>query len=319
MKQDAQDASHEAEHSPPFRIDDAEHAATPLAAPQDGDAGPNWAALAWFGALTVLLFAPVLRDMFKEYAKDESMGHGFFVPVIVGYMIWQRRPELERTPIRPHWAGWALCVLGFALLLLGTFGAEFALMRGGLLLTVYGIVLATCGFPVFRLLVFPLLWLLFMIRIPQFIYGQITGPLQTLASQFAEVSLSMLGIPVLREGNVLELASQKLNVVEACSGIRSLLSLGFLSLIYGYFFETKRWIRTVLFFSTIPIAIFANGLRVTITGVLSEVNKEYAEGLFHLMEGWVIFMVALVALLALHQLLLGLARLGKRKEVRASV
>jgi exosortase len=129
----------------------------------------------------------------------------------------------------------------------------------------------------------------------------------------------MLGIPVLREGNVLELASQKLNVVEACSGIRSLLSLTFLSLVYGYFFESKNWIRVILFLATIPIAIFANGLRVTITGILSEVNKEYAEGVFHMMEGWVIFMVALLSLLALHQLILGLARLGKRKGARASV
>jgi exosortase len=192
-------------------------------------------------------------------------------------------------------------------------------MRGGLLLTIYGVVLATCGLPVFNLLAFPLVLLLFMIRIPQFIYGQITFPLQILASQFAEFTLSLLGIPVLREGNVLELASQKLNVVEACSGIRSLLSLTFLSLVYGYFFETRRWIRAVLFVATIPIAIFAHGIRVTITGILSEIKPEYAEGTFHMMEGWVIFMVALAALLALHQVLLLLARLGRKKEAQANV
>jgi len=284
-----------------------------------GETGLNWLATAWFGLLIVVLFAPVLRDMFKEYIADESMGHGFFVPIVAGYMVWQRKAALERTALRPHWSGWVLCLLGFVLLMLGIFAAEFALMRGGLLLTVYGVVLATCGFPVFRLLLFPLILLVFMIRIPQFIYGQITGPLQTLASQFAEFSLSLLGIPVLRDGNILELPSQKLNVVEACSGIRSLLSLGFLSLVYGYFFESRRWIRTVLFLATIPIAIFANGMRVTITGILSEVNPEYAEGVFHTMEGWVIFMVALVALLALHQALSRLARLGRRKEAQAGV
>lgn len=278
--------------------------------------GINWIALAWFGLLIVVLFAPVIRDMFKEYARDESMGHGFFVPIVAGYMVWQRKAVLERTPLRPHWSGWVLCLLGFLCLMLGTFGAEFALMRGGLLLTVYGVVLATCGLPVFSLLAFPLILLLFMIRIPQFIYGQITFPLQILASQFAEFTLSLIGIPVLRDGNVLELASQKLNVVEACSGIRSLLSLTFLSLVYGYFFETKRWIRVVLFFATIPIAIFANGLRVTITGILSEVKPEYAEGVFHTMEGWIIFMVALVTLLVLHRVLLRLGRLGSHKEAR---
>jgi exosortase len=281
--------------------------------------GVNWASVAWFGLLTILLFAPVIRDMFKEYAKDESMGHGFFVPIVAGYMIWQRRDELAATKLRPHWSGWVLCLGGFFLLMLGTFGAEFALMRAGLMLTVYGVVLAACGPPVFRLLAFPLLLLLFMIRIPQFLYGQITFPLQILASQFAEFTLSLLGIPVLREGNVLELASQKLNVVEACSGIRSLLSLAFLSLIYGYFAESRRWIRAVLFVATIPIAIFANGIRVTITGILSEVKPEYAEGAFHTMEGWIIFMVALVGLLVLHKLLTWSLRLARRKEGSANV
>ncbi len=316
MKQELPEASREAAEPPAVQISAETNAA---ALRYSGDADLNWAAIAWFGGLVVLLFAPVLRDMFKEYARDESMGHGFFVPVVTGYMIWQRRAQLARTALEPHWSGWVLCLLGFTLLMLGTFGAEFALMRCGLLLTVYGVVLATCGFPVFRLLMFPLLLLLFMIRIPQFIYGQITFPLQILASQFAESSLSLLGIPVLREGNVLELASQKLNVVEACSGIRSLLSLGFLSLVYGYFFESKRWIRAVLFLATIPIAIFANGLRVTITGVLSEINTEYAEGLFHTMEGWVIFMVSLVALIGLHQALQRLARLVRRKGAAANV
>jgi exosortase len=278
--------------------------------------GAWWIPLAWYGALIVLLFAPVLRDMFKEYAKDESMGHGFFVPIVAGYIVWQRREELQRATPQPYWGGWLLTLGGFLLLMLGTFAAEFALMRAGLLATIYGVVLATCGVRLSRTLAFPLLLLVFMIRIPQFIYGQVTFPLQILASQFAEVSLSALGIPVLREGNVLELASQRLNVVEACSGIRSLLSLTFLSLVYGYFFESKKWVRTVLFFSTIPIAIVANGMRVTITGILSEINTEYAEGVFHSMEGWVIFMIALAALVLLHQVLGWVVKRMARWEAR---
>jgi exosortase len=274
---------------------------------------------AWYGLWIGVLFGPVIWGMFKEYAHDESMGHGFFVPLVAGYIIWQRRQALDESVAQPHWSGWVLILCGFLSLMLGTFGAEFALMRGGLLLTIYGVIVAACGLKVFRMLAFPLLLLLFMIRIPQFIYGQITFPLQILASEFAETSLSALGIPVLREGNVLELASQKLNVVEACSGIRSLLSLGFLGLVYGYFFESRMWIRVVLVLATVPIAIVANGLRVTITGILSELNKEYAEGLYHTMEGWVIFVIALVALLILHQALLWVARLANRKKVSASV
>src|SRR5262245_38800501 len=142
-----------------------------------------------------------------------------------------------------------------------------------------------------------------MVPLPAVIYSQSTLPLQILASQLAEVSLSLLGIPVLRDGNVLELASQKLSVVEACSGIRSLLSLSFLSLVYGYFFEKRVWMRVVLFVSTVPIAIAANAGRVTLTGVLSEINPELAHGFMHTASGWVIFMVALAILMAWHKTL----------------
>jgi exosortase len=141
------------------------------------------------------------------------------------------------------------------------------------------------------------------VKIPEIIYNSITFPLQILASKAAESALTILQIPVLREGNILELANQKLNVVEACSGIRSLLSLSFLSLVYGYFFEKKVWIRVALFFATVPIAIIANASRVTITGLLWEYKPELAEGFFHSAEGWVIFMAGLTALIAFHQLI----------------
>lgn len=110
-----------------------------------------------------------------------------------------------------------------------------------------------------------------------------------------------MNIPVLRDGNILELASQKLSVAEACSGIRSLLSLSFLSLVYAYFFDRKVWMRWVLLFATVPIAIIANSARVTLTGVFSEIDPALAEGFFHEAEGWVIFIVALVILVVVHQ------------------
>jgi exosortase len=149
---------------------------------------------------------------------------------------------------------------------------------------------------------FPLFLLFFMLPIPAIIYNQITFPLQLLASRLAEWSLMFIGIPVLREGNILELAGQKLSVVEACSGIRSLLTLSFLSLVYGYFFERKIWMRVLLFVATVPIAILANASRVTLTGILSEIKPELAHGFFHSASGWVIFMVALMILAVLHQM-----------------
>jgi exosortase len=130
----------------------------------------------------------------------------------------------------------------------------------------------------------------------------------------ATAALMLIDIPVLREGNILELPAQKISVVEACSGIRSLLSLTFLSLVYGYFFERRTWIRVALFLATIPVAIIANGSRVTVTGILSEVRPDLAEGFFHESTGLVIFFVAATILFIVHQALLGISRLpGFRK------
>jgi len=165
----------------------------------------------------------------------------------------------------------------------------------------------------FRSFAFPLFLLFFMVPIPAIIYTRITFPLQIFASQVAESSLSLLGIAVGREGNVLYLPSMTLNVVDACSGIRSLLSLTFLSLVYGYFFESNKKIRTILFFSTIPIAILANAGRVTITGILAEIKPEWAAGTVHEAEGWVIFMIALMIMVGVHQILTRLWKFGRKR------
>jgi exosortase len=276
------------------------------------------AAIGWVTGLIVLLHFPVLTVMFMEFASDDSMGHGFFVPFVIAYLVWQRRAELLAIRPQPHWSGWVLLLWGFVQLLAGTLGADFFVMRTALVVTVLGALLVTGGPPLLRQLVFPLVLLLFMIRIPLFIYSQITFPLQLFASRMAELALMVLGIPVLREGNILELPSQRLNVVEACSGMRSLMSLAFLALVYGFFFEKKTWVRVLLLLLTIPISIFANALRVSLTGVLSEVNPELASGVFHAFEGWMVFMVALGALLLAHRCIgLSVAYWNRRKARHA--
>jgi exosortase len=163
-----------------------------------------------------------------------------------------------------------------------------------------GMIWTLGGAKLVRALLFPLFILLFMIRIPLFIYTQITFPLQLLASRVAEVLLTLIGIPVLRDGNILELPSQKLSVVEACSGIRSLMSLSMLSLVYGYLFDSKPWMRWVLLALAAPIAIAANALRVTVTGIMSEVDTELATGIYHSLEGFIMWGAAVSALLLAH-------------------
>ncbi|HEU5021576.1 MAG TPA: exosortase/archaeosortase family protein [Bryobacteraceae bacterium] len=271
-----------------------------------------WITIACVAALLVACYAPVLYGLGSIWYNDADMGHGFFVPVIAGYIAWQKRSKIEGLAPRPSWWGLPVLLWGGLQLYLGTLGAELYTTRTSVVFSIAGAVLLLGGTKYLRIFWFPIFLLFFMVPIPAVVYNEITFPLQLLASRVAENAISFLGIPIIREGNVLELASQKLDVVEACSGIRSLLTLTFLSLVYGYFCEKRTWLRAVLFFSTIPIAIAANAARVTITGVLANFRPELAEGLFHEAQGWVIFMVAFAILAGLHQLLVRGAKMMEK-------
>jgi len=273
-----------------------------------------WAALGWFTALLVAVFFPILRALVTQWMNDEDVSHGFFVPVVALFIAWQRRDRILALEYKPAWWGLGIMAWGGAQAYLGMLAAELFLQRTSFLITLVGLLLVLGGTALIRELLFPLLLLPFMIPIPTVIYNQLTFPLQLFASRVAETVLGWVGIPVLRDGNVLELASQKLSVAEACSGIRSLLSLTFLSLVYAYFFDGRVWMRWVLFFLTIPIAIIANAGRVTITGMLSEVNPELARGFFHSLEGWIIFMIALALLLVTHQIISRIPGLRRKEQ-----
>jgi exosortase len=261
----------------------------------------SWVTVSWVSALLLIAYAPVLLALVKQWYQDADMGHGFFVPIFAGYLVWKKSGQIAGKMPRPNWWGLAIMVWGALQLYIGTLGAELFLSRTSLVISIVGAVLFLGGTEYFRIFRFPLLVLFFMVPIPAIIYNQITFPLQLLASQVAAASIDALGIPIIREGNVLELANQKLNVVEACSGIRSLLTLTFFSLVYGYFCEKRTWVRIVLFFATIPIAIIANAGRVTLTGIVAQFKPELAEGLFHEAEGFVIFTVAVVLMVVAHQ------------------
>lgn len=262
-----------------------------------------WFTIAWVSALLLIAYGSVLWRLVEVWYNDGDMGHGFFVPVIAGYIAWQTRDRIRGVNPQPNWWGLAIMAFGALQLWIGTLGAELFLARTSFVITVIGAVLLLGGTAYLKAFGFPLFLLFFMVPIPAIIYNQITFPLQLFASRVAEGSISVLGIPVIREGNILELAQQKLNVVEACSGIRSLLTLTFLSLVYGYFTEKRGWVRVTLFLATIPIAIIQNAGRVTITGIAAQFNPDLAEGWFHEAQGWVTFMVAFAILALFHQLL----------------
>jgi len=263
----------------------------------------SWAAVAWFGILLIAAYFPILVKLVNQWSTDDDVSHGFFVPIVAGYIAWTRRDALLRIEWKPAWWGVGLLLWAAVQAYLGLLGAELFLQRTAFLMSLLGLLLVLGGTALVRELLFPLLLLPFMIPLPTVIYNQITFPLQLFASTVAEKSLEILNVPVIRDGNILELASQKLSVAEACSGIRSLLSLSFLSLVYAYFFDRKVWMRWVLLIATVPIAIIANSARVTITGLFSEIDPSLAEGFFHEAEGWVIFVVALAMLVVVHLLI----------------
>jgi exosortase len=277
----------------------------------------SWTTIAWVSALLLVCYAPVLSRLAREWYNNPDMGHGFFVPVVAAYIAWGKRRAIANLAPQPNWWGLAIVIWAGLQLYIATLGAELFLARTSFVISLIGIVLLLGGTQYVKIFFFPLFLLFFMVPIPAIIYNQLTFPLQMRASEAAEWAISALGIPIIREGNVLELASQKLNVVEACSGIRSLLTLTFVALVYGYFAEKKMWIRVALFFATIPIAILANAGRVTLTGIVANYNPALADGFIHEAQGMVIFLVAMAILVFLHQTLTRAAGLMGRRSAHA--
>jgi exosortase D (VPLPA-CTERM-specific) len=257
--------------------------------------------------LIAWLYAPILAHLFLDWVgphKDRNFQHGIFVPLFALFVLWQDRERLAAIRPTPSWVGLPLVVLSMVVLVLGVLGADVFLPRVSLLILLAGLVILFQGWRFFRAVLFPWAFLILMIPIPALIISRVTFPLQLLASKLAAGLLELVGVPVLVEGNQLTLAAMKLDVAEACSGIRSLLTLVTLAIIYGYLLETRRWVRIVLVLSAVPIAVAANGFRVFGTGLLVQYwDPVKAMGFFHTFEGWLIFVVALVMLFALHGLI----------------
>jgi len=255
-------------------------------------------------ALVGLLYAPILFRLTQQWWSDPNFSHGFLVPVFAGFVVWQDRERLAAIrPIPSIW-GLAVIVLSLCTLILGVFGAELFLSRVSLLMLAAGLILFFLGWEFLRAVLFPLVFLILMVPLPAIVFSQITFPLQILASRLSAWMLPFFGVPVFREGNVINLPAMPLEVAEACSGIRSLLSLTTLAIMYGYLLEKRVAIRLALALASVPIAVAANGLRIVGTGLLVQYwDPEKAEGFFHAFSGWLIFVVSLMMLFVLHRAL----------------
>jgi exosortase len=257
-----------------------------------------------FVALTCILYAPILKQLVMQWWSDPDYGHGFLVPLISGYVLWHQRARWLNSEFKPSNFGFLVMLGGVVLLLGGSLGAELFTSRFSLLVLLAGMVLYLAGWKRLRTVSFPLGFLILMIPIPVIIYNQITFPLQLLASRVATSWLELMQVPVLRDGNVLILPNYSLEVVEACSGVRSLMTLITLAIAYGYLIEKRCWVRYALAFLMVPIAIVSNAFRITGTGVLTyHFGPVAAEGFFHEFSGWIIFLVALVLMFICHLIL----------------
>jgi exosortase len=257
--------------------------------------------LLWlFGTYSVVLgwlYADILAAMVQDWWQNPDYSHGFLVPLLALYFFWERRESLVSQPVQPSFWGLFGVFGGMGLLLLGSLGAELFTTRFSLLFTLAALVLLHAGWAALRTVWFPLAYLLFMIPLPVLVYNAVAFPLQLVAANVAADTLPLLHIPVYREGNIISLSFATLEVTEACSGIRSLLSLTALAVAFAQL--TQRTIIQKLFIalSALPITVIANSARVTVTGVLASfVSIDIAEGFFHTFSGWLVFVVAFVLL-----------------------
>jgi exosortase D (VPLPA-CTERM-specific) len=251
-----------------------------------------------------LLYTGVFPRLVRQWANDDDYTHGFLILPLALYFAWDRREVLGKLPVRPSPWGVGLLALGLLMLAVGSVGAELFLQRSSLVVVLAGLVWLLLGTAFLRALAFPLAFLFFMVPLPAIVMNAVAFPLQMFAAQTATFCMQAAGIPVLREGNVIQLASTTLEVAEACSGIRSLQALLALGAVYGYFTQTSLWKRWALFLLSIPIAIAANAFRVAGTGFLAhEWGAEVATGFYHGFAGWIVFVVAFALLLGCGALL----------------
>jgi exosortase len=264
----------------------------------------------------VLLYRHVFVKLVHDWYYDDNYSHGFLIIPLACYLAWERRERFAATAANSSLWGLVIVAGSIAVLLAGVLGSELFLTRISIVGTIAGSVLFLYGWRRTTVMAFPIAMLLLMIPLPAIIFNQIAFPLQLLASRVGEATLTTVEIPVLREGNVLVLANTTLEVAEACSGIRSLVSLLTLGIVFGYFTDNRMWMRIAIALSTVPIAIVANGGRVAGTGIAAHrFGPQAAQGFLHEFSGWMVFVVAFLMMLALQRFLLWVA--PRRQAVAA--
>ncbi len=261
---------------------------------------------AWLlvGALLVWIYAPHVVYMVQNWWSDPNYSHGFLVPLVAAYLVWHQRKELAQAAAGPNAWGLVVIWVGLVLLVVGQVGHEFFLRRLSLIPVLWGLALTAWGWSLARRVWFPAAYLVLMIPLPYVLYDSVAFPLRLVAASFAGWVLQLWGLPVLVEGNVIHLPSSVLDVVDACSGIRSLISLLAVGVLLAYFLLPRRWQQVLLVFLVLPVAVVTNALRVVIAGLLAErFGPAVLKGATHDLTGWLVFMAAFAILAGMTWLL----------------
>lgn len=257
------------------------------------------------------MFSDALQYMASQWEKEEY-SHGYLIPVISFWFIWSNKEAVSKYFGEGGWFGVFIVVVGLAVGLMGELASLYVITQYAFLLILYGLALSLVGWKGTRLLWFPLAYLFFMIPLPAFLYNNLSSQLQLISSQLGVMVIRLFDISVFLQGNVIDLGVYKLQVVEACSGLRYLFPLTSFGFLCAYFFRAKLWMRVLVFLTTLPITVLMNSLRIGIIGVLVEYGGiEQAEGFLHDFEGWVIFIGCLAVLFAEMWLLVKLFIPGK--------
>lgn len=249
-----------------------------------------WVPLAVVGALLAALYWDVIPSMVEVWMTDDAYSHGLLIPPLAAYIAWVQRDEILAEPLKPEAIGILLTVFGCLVLLIGKIGAEFFLTRMSIVIILAGLTLTFWGWRRLRKMAFSLILLATMVPLPQILYNKMATPLQLFSSTVASSTLQAIGIPVYRDGNIMNLAEISLGVAEACSGLRSMSSLTVLGLVIGYFVCRSTFARTALVFLAIPTAIFMNVVRIVVTALMARQDPALAEGFFHSFSGWIVFL-----------------------------
>ena len=272
---------------------------------------PFWGLAAIGAVALVFAFHGALRFMVATWSQVEEYSYGWFVPAIVAYLVRQRADRLRGLSLRGAWSGLTLVVLGLLLGLLGEFSAIRPIAQYGFVVALFGAVACTIGWAGTRVLAAPLAMLVCMIPLPQFLLRELSQSLQLVSSQIGVAIIRSADISVFLEGNVIDLGSFKLQVVDACSGLRYLFPLIVLGLLSTFFFRAPLWQRVLLVLTTVPLTVLINSLRIALIGIAVENwGREMAEGLLHDFEGWFMFLICIALLVGEMAVL---ARLGGRR------